>query len=67
MTDKGYKCSFCGKSEYEVDFLYSNDTETTFICNECIADKEVEFLEDSDYEKESKTFLDFTPKEIKKN
>ena len=33
---KTLRCSFCGKSEHEVDGLVANSHGESFVCNECI-------------------------------
>ena len=36
MTNKNYKCSFCGKSDKEVKMLLAGKGNTAYICNECV-------------------------------
>ncbi|WP_064590062.1 ATP-dependent Clp protease ATP-binding subunit ClpX [Streptobacillus moniliformis] len=60
---KEYFCSFCDRSENEVNTLFSNEDSTAFICNECIEDIDIEL----GYETTS-NFDDFNllkPKQIK--
>ncbi|WP_156299919.1 ATP-dependent Clp protease ATP-binding subunit ClpX [Streptobacillus canis] len=63
IDEKEFYCSFCGKSEEEVDTLFSNEDSTAFICNECIVNREM------DIEEESLPYFDdfnlLKPKQIK--